>query len=152
MLIKITGCGFSEEMELGGDSSVEGIVSYVAQVLKVGPQHIKLLFRGKLLCGSMSLSEFGIKDRTRLLVMHTAIYHREKEALDKLTDLRRQAEQIDQSTPNAEELYTQLLCKLDAVDVSSSDWLRAQRKEQIAAIHSRSSHNFSSSHPHADGD
>mmetsp|Transcript_548 Transcript_548/g.1456 ORF Transcript_548/g.1456 Transcript_548/m.1456 type:complete len:144 (+) Transcript_548:26-457(+) len=131
--LKVVGCGASLELDFAPSTAVEDVVAHVARHLDVGPQHLKLVFRGKVVGGG-TLDSAGVRDRTKLMCLHTELYHREKDALAAMADVRRRAAAVDGSSAAAEELRTQLLCGLDAVDVSTSDWLRAERKALIAQI------------------
>ena len=68
--------------------------------------------------------------------MHTMAYHDESQALQTLKAIRNEADamMIMPLTPECEERLTQLLLKLDAIEISGSVWLRTRRKEEVCHI------------------
>ena len=128
--------GEAFEMELASSTLIERVKELVAERLKRGPSHVKLINRGKVLtCGT--LESTGLRDRTMLMVMPTADYHRDAASLEVLDRIRTEADAVTETGPAAHERLTQLLCKLDAVDVSHSDWLRQRRKATISYIEAK---------------
>lgn len=125
--LRVVGCGLKKDVEMFECDTVEKVAESCAAELGVGPHHIRLLFRGKILSGN--LVHAGVKDRTKIMAMYTADYHQESYALKKLGEIRHKFEQS--SAPHEEEL-TQLLCALDGVD--GGDWIRAERKALINRI------------------
>lgn len=138
VLLKVGGCGLSFEIEFESSTTVATVLDVVAEKADVAPSHIKLLNRGKVLAGG-TLEAAGVRDRTKLMLVHTPDYHRDAKALEQIRTIR---QKVDGDLND--ELLTQLLCQLDAVDVTASDWLRQRRKQVISHIHGLSSQEASS--------
>lgn len=74
--LRLAGCGQNLDLEFESSSSVGSVMDKAAAALGggVGRRHVKLVFRGKQLGGgneSMTLDAAGIRDRTKLILMHT---------------------------------------------------------------------------------
>lgn len=88
-----------------------------------------------------SLSDLGIKDRTKLMLLHSPLYAIEKDTYEKLRTVEDEINELDTNIRIGSkdtkrkgfvhEMVTRICCKLDAIDVSASKALRAQRKELI---------------------
>ena len=96
--------------------------------------------------GARTLAELGIKDRTKLMLLHSPLYSSEKDAYEKLQRVREEIDELDRSLRNrnggtnnnetknpgfVSEIATRICCRLDGIDVAGSEALRAQRKELI---------------------
>ena len=113
----------------------------------VGPQKLIITFRSEndamydASLETKSLSDLGIKDRTKLMLLNSPIYQSEKESYEKLKkveeDIVGLESRIRSSTNETRregfvaEMVTRFCCRLDAIDVAGSKELRAQRKELI---------------------
>ena len=113
----------------------------------IGPQKLNITFHNEnddmhdSSLETMSLSDLGIKDRTKLMLLHSPVYQTEKESYEKLkkveADIVGLESSIRDSTSEAQkegfvaEMVTRICCRLDAIDVAGSKELRAQRKELI---------------------
>ena len=88
-----------------------------------------------------TLSELGIKDRTKLMLLHSPIYQSERDTYEKLTEVEKDIHELetrirDRASETTKpgfvsEMATRFCCRLDAIDVAGSKELRAQRKELI---------------------
>mmetsp|Transcript_8147 Transcript_8147/g.24369 ORF Transcript_8147/g.24369 Transcript_8147/m.24369 type:complete len:153 (+) Transcript_8147:269-727(+) len=137
--LRVSGCGKQLDVELESSASVGALLDRVGNELG-GLQrgHIKLLFRGKRLGEgneNVSLEAAGVRDRTKLMAMHTALYHKHGEAIKAMDALAAQFDAVDPADGKLrQEVATQVLCKLDGVETGGDDWLRARRKALIVRI------------------
>ena len=141
--LKLTGCGQSLELEVENGETVGRLLDKCAEEMGggVSRRHVKLVARGKNLDESsaqLSLEAAGIRDRTKMMIMHTKNYHAEKAGLAKLAELAARADAVaDPASAAGQEMLTQLLCEVDGVDAGGSDWLRAQRKALVKRLSER---------------
>ena len=89
--LKLTGCGQSLELEVENGETVGRLLDKCAEEMGggVSRRHVKLVARGKNLDESsaqLSLEAAGIRDRTKMMIMHTAHYHAEKAGVQKLAE------------------------------------------------------------------
>jgi hypothetical protein len=86
-----------------------------------------------------TLFEIGIKDRTKLILMHSPLYTNEKDSYEKLIEIRESNNDNNNNNNNnnnhkpivVSEMVTRICCKLDLVDTVGSTFIRSQRKELI---------------------
>jgi hypothetical protein len=95
-----------------------------------------------------TLFEIGIKDRTKLILMHSPLYANEKDSYEKLIEIEKEIsdlknsilirESINNNNINnrkkpivVSEMVTRICCKLDLVDTVGSTFIRSKRKELI---------------------
>ena len=88
-----------------------------------------------------TLTDLGIQDRTSLMLLHSPMYQKEKDAYEQLKVIEKElvglGDSIRSRTTEAKkpgfaaEMATRVCCRLDAVDVAGSTELRAERKELI---------------------
>ena len=141
--LKLTGCGQSLELEVENGETVGRLLDKCAEEMGngVSRRHVKLVARGKNLDESsaqLSLEAAGIRDRTKMMIMHTANYHAEKAGVAKLAELAARADAVaDPASAAGQEMLTQLLCEVDGVDAGGSEWLRAQRKALVKRLSER---------------
>ena len=141
--LKLTGCGQSLELEVENGETVGRLLDKCAEEMGggVSRRHVKLVARGKNLDESsaqLSLEAAGIRDRTKMMIMHTAHYQAEKAGLQKLAELAARADAVaDPASATGQEMLTQLLCEVDGVDAGGSEWLRAQRKALVKRLSER---------------
>ena len=141
--LKLTGCGQSLELEVENGETVGRLLDKCAEEMGggVSRRHVKLVARGKNLDESqaqLSLEAAGIRDRTKMMIMHTANYHAEKAGVQKLAELSARADAVaDPASAAGQEMLTQLLCEVDGVDAGGSEWLRAQRKALVKRLSER---------------
>ena len=94
--------------------------------------------------GTRTLSELGIKDRTKLMLLHSPLYASEKDSYEKLRQVEREIDELENSIRSSDtknddtkrpgfvsEMVTRICCRLDDIDVGTSKALRTQRKELI---------------------
>ena len=141
--LKLTGCGQSLELEVENGETVGRLLDKCAEEMGNGVtrRHVKLVARGKNLDESsaqLSLEAAGIRDRTKMMIMHTQHFHAEKAGLQKLAELSARADAVaDPASAAGQEMLTQLLCEVDGVDAGGSEWLRAQRKALVKRLSER---------------
>ena len=97
--LKLTGCGQSLELEVENGETVGRLLDKCAEEMGggVSRRHVKLVARGKNLDESsaqLSLEAAGIRDRTKMMIMHTANYHAEKAGVQKLAELAARADAV----------------------------------------------------------
>mmetsp|Transcript_17183 Transcript_17183/g.37592 ORF Transcript_17183/g.37592 Transcript_17183/m.37592 type:complete len:187 (+) Transcript_17183:151-711(+) len=115
----------------------------------IGPQRLNINYiddedddKYDAVLGNRTLAELGIKDRTKLMLLHSPLYSSEKDAYEKLQRVRQEINELDRSIRNGtntetkkpgfvSEIATRICCRLDVIDVAGSKALRAQRKELI---------------------
>jgi hypothetical protein len=94
-----------------------------------------------------TLFEIGIKDRTKLILMHSPLYTNEKDSYEKLIEIEKEINDLENSILIREsinnnnnnhkkpivvsEMVTRICCKLDLVDTVGSIFIRLKRKELI---------------------
>jgi hypothetical protein len=98
-----------------------------------------------------TLFEIGIKDRTKLILMHSPLYSNEKDSYEKLIRIEKEIndlekiilirESINNNNNNdhqkpfvVSEMVTRICCKLDLVDTVGSIFIRLKRKELIKKV------------------
>ena len=98
-----------------------------------------------------TLFEIGIKDRTKLILMHSPLYSNEKDSYEKLIGIEKEIndlknsilirESINNDNNNdhkkpivVSEMVTRICCKLDLVDTVGSIFIRLKRKELIKKV------------------
>lgn len=91
--------------------------------------------------GTRTLSDLGIQDRTKIMLLHSPIYQSEKDAYETLKKVEGEIvafENIIRTNAKeterrgfVSEMVTRICCRLDAVDLAGSKELRAERKELI---------------------
>ena len=86
--LKVAGCGHSLDYELESSAKVGDVLDKTAAAMGVSRHHIKMLYRGKQIGNGnegVSLDAAGIRDRTKLMLMYTALYHEEAEKIQSQT-------------------------------------------------------------------
>ena len=103
-----------------------------------------------------TLFEIGIKDRTKLILMHSPLYSNEKDSYEKLIGIEKEINDLENSILIREsinnnnnsnnnnndhqkpivvsEMVTRICCKLDLVDTVGSIFIRLKRKELIKKV------------------
>ncbi len=102
----------------------------------VGPQKLNITYSEDL--AAKSLADLGIQDRTKLMLLHSPNYQAEKDTYEQLKAVEAEIANLEASIlKNAQkegyvaEMVTRICCKLDAIDTSGSQGLRAHRKKLI---------------------
>lgn len=134
--IKVSGLGHSFTLELPSTEPLGTLKSQIEQATDLLPAYQRLVCRGlKLDDDTQTLDEIGIKDRTKVMLLHSPLYAQEKETYEKLlsvsTEIDDLAGQSGVEPKVLTELVTRICCKLDAIDTSGSEHLRAKRKELL---------------------
>ena len=102
-------------------------------------EYQRLLARGsKFDDNGNTLTSEGVKDRTKIILMHSPLYAQEKEAFETLSnlskeidDLARKKDESSLSSVFVHEIVTRICCRLDEVDTKGSINLRDRRKKLI---------------------
>ena len=136
--LRIAGLGHSLPLEVDADTTtVRDLKAMIENQTGLPPPYQRLLARGTQLDNSeseeLSLKEAGVKDRTKIMLLHSALYAQEKEGFEALTGLAHEINDLEAKAPTLDpkhvaELVTQLCCRLDEVDTGGSTNLRTKRK------------------------
>ena len=89
-----------------------------------------------------SMADLGIKDRTRLMLLHSPLYQTEKDTYEQLKAIQDEIKTLEASIQEKKpevlqkqgyvsEMVTRICCRLDAIETAGSKDLRAHRKELI---------------------
>ena len=141
--LKLTGCGQNLELEVENGETIGRVLDKVAEEMAggVSRRHVKLVARGKTLDESqaqLTLEAAGVRDRTKMMNMHTKPYHAEKAGVAQLAAISARADAVaDPASIAGQEMLTRLLCEVDGVDAGGSEWLRAQRKALVKRLSER---------------
>eukprot|EP00566_Odontella_aurita_P027062 CAMPEP_0113534104 /NCGR_PEP_ID=MMETSP0015_2-20120614/4979_1 /TAXON_ID=2838 /ORGANISM="Odontella" /LENGTH=171 /DNA_ID=CAMNT_0000433239 /DNA_START=56 /DNA_END=571 /DNA_ORIENTATION=- /assembly_acc=CAM_ASM_000160 len=134
--LRVAGLGHDVQFSLPPTASVRDVKSRVAADTPLPSQYVLLLCRGKKLTDDdATLAELGIKDRTRLMLLHGPEYGRDKVGVEKLQVVLNELKDLERNDavePKViDEMVTRACIKLDGIDVSGSDALRALRKDTL---------------------
>ena len=140
--LRVTGLGHNLTLEVESSSTVGDLKAYIQQHTNLPSEYQRLLARGsKLEDDDCTLADASIKDRTKIMLMHSALYVQEKDGFESLSKLSKEIEELaaskaSKSPAEIREDVTNLCCRLDQVDVKGSENLRAKRKALLAAAES----------------
>lgn len=80
----------------------------------------------------------GLEDRTKILLLHSSLFAKDEEGIDKLTKLIERIDEIDAGrrsrdidNKTVQEFIIQVMCKIDCVETNGSEALRKMRKLTI---------------------
>ena len=80
----------------------------------------------------------GLEDGTKIMLLHSPLYEKDREGIEKLTDLVGEIDRIDAARRSrdmddktVQELIIQVCCKLDCVETNGSEALRTMRTSTI---------------------
>jgi hypothetical protein len=80
----------------------------------------------------------GLEDGSSVMLLHSPLYERDREGIEKLTELVGEIDKIDAARRSrdmddktVQELIIQVCCKLDCVETNGSEALRTMRKSTI---------------------
>jgi hypothetical protein len=158
LTIRVTGLGHKVTLKdlPAASTTVEVLREKVSEATGLPPRFQKLIGPQKLninsypendeknhdpSLGTRTLSELGIRDRTKLMLLHSPVYQIEKDTYEQLEAARDEILRLETSIKDqtkesrksgyVSEMITRICCRLDAIDVAGSSHLRAQRKELI---------------------
>ena len=132
--LRVSGLGHTVTLNLPPSTTIADLKSEIEAKMDVPAAYQRLLARGsKLDADDVTLEASGIQDRTKIMVMHNALYAQEKEGFEALSALSKEIEDLaatkeSKSPAVVSELVTRICCKLDGVDTMGSENLRALRK------------------------
>jgi hypothetical protein len=135
--LRITGLGHTLTLKFSSSTTIGCLKQEIASHTKLPAVYQRLLARGsKLESDTVTLEDAGLMDRTRIMLLHNALYAQEKEGFEALSALAKEIEDLAQtkdsiSSTAMSEMVTRICCKLDEVDTKGSENLRSQRKELI---------------------
>jgi BAG domain/Ubiquitin family len=137
LTLRIAGLGHSLTMRENASSTVSGLQSRIQEVTGIPSCYQRLVARGlKLEDGQATLEELGLKDRTKILLLHSPEYAQEKDGYEMLVALSHEIDALEKQSQSMEhimisEMVTRICCKLDAIDTAGSMNLRNLRKDLI---------------------
>lgn len=140
LTLRVTGLGHTLTLEHPSTSSIESLQQEIERQTQIPVVYQRLLARGHKLDASpqtRSLNDAGIQDRTKIMLLHNALYAQEKQGFEALEALAKEIGDLEDkkkqeiSMAEISEFATRICCKLDLVDTQGSDNLRARRKELI---------------------
>lgn len=147
--IKITGMGHEFTFGVLPESTVADVKAVVEQRTGLPSGYQRLLARGsKLDDDDAKLVEIGVRNRTRMMLLHNDAYARDREGFDAITavweemDARvatlRSSDKDDAGVSHkvVREIVTQAFCRLDGIEIHGSETLRYLRKKAIARAES----------------
>jgi len=80
----------------------------------------------------------GLEDGTKIMLLHSPLYEKDRVGVEKLIDLVGEIDRIDAARrardmddKTVQELIIQVCCRLDCVETNGSDALRTMRKSTI---------------------
>ncbi|CAB9510359.1 expressed unknown protein [Seminavis robusta] len=139
LTLRISGLGHSLTIREDASATVDDLKARISQTTEIPPCYQRLLARGlSLEDGHSTLDDIGLKDRTKIMLLHSPEYAQEKEGYEKLQAVAQEIQELqDNISDNSlqpkviSELVTRICCKLDAIDTAGSANLRLQRKELL---------------------
>ena len=140
--LRVTGLGHTLTLEIESSSTVGDLKTCIQQHTNLPSEYQRLLARGsKLENDYCTLDDACMKDRTKIMLMHSALYVQEKDGFESLSKLSKEIEVLaaSKASRSADEIredVTNICCRLDQVDVKGSENLRAKRKALLAAAES----------------
>lgn len=140
--LRVTGLGHTLTLEIESSTTVGDLKDCIQQHTHLPSEYQRILARGsKLEDNDCTLEDASIKDRTKIMLMHSALYIQEKEAFESLSKLSKEIDELaekkaSKSPDEIREDVTNICCRLDQVDVKGSENLRAKRKALLAAAES----------------
>jgi hypothetical protein len=131
--LRITGLGNTLTFAHSASATVSSLQEEIARGTGVPAVYQRLLARGhKLEDGNATLAEVGLQDRTKVMLLHNALYAQEKPGWEALAALALKVEALAADPPTdtaaLSDRVTRLCCALDAVDTLGSEHLRARRR------------------------
>mmetsp|Transcript_8748 Transcript_8748/g.12709 ORF Transcript_8748/g.12709 Transcript_8748/m.12709 type:complete len:182 (+) Transcript_8748:80-625(+) len=149
--LKIVGLGHKLTLTIPSSATIETLKQKIESLTLLPVSYQRLLARGHSFNNDntddnvTTLSDAGIEDRTKIMLLHNASYAADKAGVDCINELVEEINALEQklttttttskkkkvSKQTVHELVTQICCKLDGVDTNGSDSLRAMRKRAI---------------------
>lgn len=136
--LRSAGLGHTHTLEIQSTLTIAGLKEEIEVLTGIPTAYQRLLARGSNLKeDNATLSDVGLKDRTKVMLMHNQLYAQEKDGYEALTVLEQKLKELEeeetQDSPAAAraERVTNLCCKLDAVDTQGSENLRSLRKKLL---------------------
>ena len=139
--LRVAGIGIDIQFTVPSPSStIADVLARVANETDIPAPYLLLLFRGKKLTDKeQTLAELKIKDRTRLMLLHGPEYGKDKAGIEALQAVNKELHDLEKDESIApkviEEMVTRACIKLDYIDVSGLDTLRALRREALRRAH-----------------
>lgn len=138
--LRVTGLGHTLTLEVESSMTVGELKQRIGDATEMPVEYLRLLARGSKLDGNdATLASEGVKDRTKIMLMHSALYAQEKEGFETLSKLSKEIDELATKSSDSSsspiivhELVTRICCRLDEVDTKGSDNLRAIRKKLLA--------------------
>lgn len=133
--LRVTGLGHTLTIEVEPSTTTIGELKHcIENDTHLPLEYQRLLARGsKLDDDATTLQDAGIKDRTKIMLLHSELYAKEKEGFEALLKISMEIDELATkqaagSLEEIRELVTRICCRLDDIDVKGSENLRAKRK------------------------
>mmetsp|Transcript_29849 Transcript_29849/g.45774 ORF Transcript_29849/g.45774 Transcript_29849/m.45774 type:complete len:167 (-) Transcript_29849:395-895(-) len=137
LTIRVGGLGHTLTLDIPSTTTIGDIKVKVERQCSLPAGYQKLVARGKRLDDDdATLETLGIRNRSRIMLLHNESYATDREGVLAITSLVQEIEDLSAkanllSPKTVHELVTQICCKLDGVDTQGSEKLRAMRKQAI---------------------
>lgn len=140
LTLRVAGLGHSVTFEVSPTATVADVKEEVEKQTFLPLGYQRLLARGKKLDNDeATLESVGIKNRTRLMLLHNELYASHRESVDTISAILKETAELASKTDDSgiaspeviREFVTRICCRLDGVDTHGSASLRAMRKKAI---------------------
>ena len=141
--LRVAGLGHKLDLQISSAASLASLQAELEAQTHIPAGYQRLISHGKNVTKDVdsktkSLSELGIQDRTKFMLMHNEHYAADKEGCEQIGKLQSELDALqakyqagDMNQVALHELTTQLCCKLDGIDIHGSQTLRAMRKKVL---------------------
>jgi hypothetical protein len=144
LTLRVSGLGHTLTFDVPASASVLDVKAHIETLTSLPCPYQRLLSRGKKLDqDNATLSSCGILDRTKLMLLHNELYTNDKEGIAALLAIEQEVTQLSEAQRRGystdkddgvalHEAVTRICCKLDAVEIHGSEYLRSMRKKILA--------------------
>ena len=147
--LRVSGLGHTITLEnvSSTNTTVGQLKGMIETQTKIPAIYQRLISRGHKLDednDGITLHNIGMKDRTKIMLLHNKLYGIEKDGYEELMKLsqelddlilKKKEEEKEEETGGEDgvihELVTRICCKLDSVDIKGSEHLKQLRKSLI---------------------
>lgn len=149
--LRIAGLGHAFELDPSPTTTLLDLKEEIERTIDIPAPYQRLVAkRKKLDDDSMVLGQtimdgntiismgIGLEDRTKILLLHSPLFERDKEGIAILTGIQQEISKIDSARRNrdmnnktVQELIIQICCKIDCVETNGSEALRKMRKSTV---------------------
>ena len=146
--LRISGLGHTITLEnlSSTNTTIDQLKEMIENHSKIPTIYQRLISRGHKLDQDedkddnvTTLQNIGMKDRTKIMLLHNKLYSVEKDSYEELMKLSQELDDImilkkekeETSEDVIHELVTRICCKLDSVDMKGSEHLKQLRKKLL---------------------